>query len=214
MIDYNIISTGSKGNAVVINGTILVDCGAPFRALKDVYKGLQLVMLTHIHGDHFNRATIKKLAQERPTLRWGIPEWLACEMLDLAEPKQIDVYEMDKTHQYSGLWVRPFNLIHNAENCGYKICNAGDLILYATDTNTLDHVEARNYDLYLVEANYTEADITERIRAKQESGEHCYEWAVLDNHLSKEKADDWLYRNMGANSQYVYLHGHEKGATQ
>ena len=51
---YNIISTGSKGNAVVINGRILIDCGVPFKALEPVKKDLRLALLTHIHSDHFN----------------------------------------------------------------------------------------------------------------------------------------------------------------
>lgn len=33
MIDCNIIATGSKGNAVVIEHEILIDCGVPFKAL-------------------------------------------------------------------------------------------------------------------------------------------------------------------------------------
>ena len=54
-MEYNIISTGSKGNAVVINDVILIDCGVSFRALKDVYKNIKIVLLTHIHSDHFSR---------------------------------------------------------------------------------------------------------------------------------------------------------------
>jgi hypothetical protein len=80
---------------------------------------------------------------------------------------------------------------------------------YATDTNNLDGIEALNYDLYLVEANYDEIEIKARIQEKQECGEYCHEWDVLKNHLSKEKANDWLYKNMGINSEYVYLHEHE-----
>lgn len=75
-VDFNIISTGSKGNAVIINSGIMIDCGVPFKALKNHYRLLKLVLLTHIHSDHFNRATIKKLAFERPSLRFGVPEWL------------------------------------------------------------------------------------------------------------------------------------------
>lgn len=82
-------------------------------------------------------------------------------------------------------------------------------MFYATDTNNLDGIEAKNYDLYLVEANYTEPDILERIKTKQTAGEYVYEWDVLKNHLSKEKAAEWIYRNAGQNSMYVYLHGHE-----
>lgn len=51
---YNIISTGSKGNAVVINDRILIDIGVPFKALEPVKKDLRLVLLTHQHSDHFN----------------------------------------------------------------------------------------------------------------------------------------------------------------
>ena len=41
-IPYEIISTGSKGNAVVLNQFILIDCGVPFKALRDYYRDLKL----------------------------------------------------------------------------------------------------------------------------------------------------------------------------
>jgi len=50
MIEYVIISTGSKGNAVIANKAVLIDCGVPFKALKMYYKKLKLVLLTHIHS--------------------------------------------------------------------------------------------------------------------------------------------------------------------
>lgn len=49
-MEYEIISTGSQGNATVINKHILIDVGVTFKALKNVYKDLQLVLLTHIHS--------------------------------------------------------------------------------------------------------------------------------------------------------------------
>ena len=45
-----VISTGSKGNAVLLNDEILIDCGVPFRELEPYCKGLRLVLLTHVHG--------------------------------------------------------------------------------------------------------------------------------------------------------------------
>lgn len=209
MIDFDVISTGSKGNAVVINKAILIDCGVPFRALKDVYRGLQLVLLTHIHGDHFNRRTIKKLAQERPALRFGCCDWLAGDLLDSVEPKNIDVYTPGGCFVYRDFCtIKPEKTIHNVENCAYHIWRGKESLFYVTDTNSLNGIEVKGYDLYMIEANYTEAEIVERIRRKQDAGEYCHEWDVLQNHLSKEKADDWLYRNMGPNSRYVYLHEH------
>ena len=41
MIRYNIIATGSKGNAVKIDD-ILIDCGVSFKKLKDVYNKIGL----------------------------------------------------------------------------------------------------------------------------------------------------------------------------
>lgn len=49
-MEYEIISSGSQGNAVVINKNILIDVGVSFKALKNVYKDLKLVLLSHIHS--------------------------------------------------------------------------------------------------------------------------------------------------------------------
>ena len=49
---YDILATGSSGNAVVINGEILIDCGVPMKKLREsgYIKSLNLVLLTHAHG--------------------------------------------------------------------------------------------------------------------------------------------------------------------
>ena len=49
-MEYEIIATGSTGNALVLNKNILIDVGVSFKSLKSVYKDLQLVLLTHIHS--------------------------------------------------------------------------------------------------------------------------------------------------------------------
>jgi len=196
---------------VVINGEILIDCGVPFKALRKHYRDLRLVLLSHVHSDHFNPATIHRLAAERPSLRWGTPEWLAHDVVDCGvSVRNIDVIEPDRLFHYSNvLTLTMIPTPHNVPNCAWGIYSAKGKVFYATDTNLLDGISAINFDLYVVEANYSEAEITERIRQKQEAGEYCHEWDVLRNHLSKEKADDWLYRNMGPNSMYVYLHQHQ-----
>ena len=67
---FDVIASGSSGNAVVINGEILIDCGVPFKALEGVKQDLKLVLLTHSHGDHFKPRTVRALHRERPALRW------------------------------------------------------------------------------------------------------------------------------------------------
>lgn len=63
-MNYKIIESGSSGNATIVEN-ILVDCGVSFKKLKDYYQELKLVLLTHIHLDHFNKTTIKKLSQRK-----------------------------------------------------------------------------------------------------------------------------------------------------
>lgn len=209
-MNYNIISTGSQGNAVVINDTILVDCGVSFKALKDVYKDLQIILLTHIHTDHFNGKTIKRLADERPTIRIGCCEWLVNDLVEAGVLKQsIDVFEIGKIYDYKAFKVSPIKLYHNVPNCGYRIFANGEKAIYATDTEHLQGITAKDYDLYMIEANYTDEDLQERINAKLEAGEYCYELNVASRHLSHEQASEWLMENMSVKSEYVFLHGHK-----
>lgn len=210
---YNVISTGSKGNAVVINDRILIDCGVPFKALERVKKDLRLVLLTHIHSDHFCKSTVRALAKERPILRWGCCKWMVGPLLEAGvDKRRIDPYEPGTEYAYPSLWltVLPDHLPHNVPNCGYHITAEEECLFYATDTGTLDGIEARGYDLYMVEANHTRAELEARMEAKRAAGEFSYEWAVAQNHLSREQAEDWLYQQMGPNSRYVFLHQHHE----
>ncbi len=207
---YNIIKTGSQGNAVVINGILLIDCGVSFKALKEVYRGLKIVLLTHIHTDHFNVATIKKLAFERPTLRFACCRWLVNDLIGCGvEKKNIDVLEIGKKHDYKLFKVIPVKLYHNVPNCGYKIHFGKKKMIYATDTSTLEGISAKGYDLYMIEANYTDEEMAERIKIKEENGDYPYEYEVMQNHLSKAKCDDFIFQNI-TDGEYVYLHQHIK----
>jgi len=212
MVSYNIVASGSKGNAVVVNGNILIDCGVSFKALKEVYKELQLVCLTHIHADHFRVSTIRKLAQERPTLRWATPKWLVNDLLGCGVSKQnIDVFIPNLYLKYGEqLAVVMKKIPHNVPNAAWIIFGDFGSVLYATDTNDISGITSKGLDLYLIEANYTESEIADRIKQKEELGEYCYEYDVIDNHLSQEKASAWLMDNMKENSSYVFLHQHEE----
>ncbi len=210
-MSYNIISTGSKGNAVVLRDFVLVDCGVSFKALLPIYKQIKIVLLTHIHTDHFNKATIRRLASERPTLRFACGSWLAQPLSDCGVSlKNIDVVEPSKIYNYGAFNIEPVSLLHNVENIGYKLNFNGYKVFYATDTNNLNGITAKGYDLYMVEANHTEDDIRLRISNKKAVGEYAYELQAMKNHLSKEKADDFIFKNCSQNSEYVYLHCHEE----
>lgn len=214
---FNVIATGSTGNAVVINDSILIDCGVPYKALETVKNDLKLVLLTHVHGDHFKPRTVRALHKARPTLRWGCCEWMVGPLLEVGVDKRvIDIAEPDEPGQtsraliYNGLAiVSPEPLIHDVPNCGWRISSNKESLFYATDTATLDGVDAKDYDLYLIEANHTREELEARAKAKLEAGQYAYEYRAAANHLSQEQALDWLYQQMGPHSRYVFLHAHQ-----
>lgn len=206
-MNYKVINTGSDGNATVLNDKVLIDCGVTFKKLKPYIKELQLVLLTHKHQDHFNKRTIRSLAEERPKLRFGCCEWIVQELLDLGiSKKRIDVYKIGEKYAYTdNLSIQPVKLYHDVPQCGYRVFIDGNKCIYCTDTNTLDGIKAENYDFYFIEGNYeNEQELHER------AYNDVYESRVKSTHLSKEYATNWLLENMGTNSVYVWMHEHKE----
>lgn len=208
-MNYKIISSCSTGNATIIRDIILIDCGVTFKRLEKYYKNLKLVLLTHIHSDHFKKETIRKLAQERPTLRFACCEWLLKPLLDCGVNKNnIDILQIGTKYNYKLFKIIPIKLYHDVPQCGYRVLFNDYKAIYMTDTNTVEGISAKNYDLYLVEANYDEDEIQERIKQKQQECQYVYEFRAKDNHLSKQQASQFLLENMGENSEYVFMHEH------
>ncbi len=208
-MNYKIISSCSTGNATIIRDIILIDCGVTFKKLEKYYKQLKIVLLTHVHQDHFNRSTIKRLAQERPTLRFACCEWLLQPLLECGvERRNIDILQIGTKYDYKLFKIVAIKLYHDVNQCGYRILFDDYKVIYMTDTKTIEGISAKNYDLYLVEANYKENELEERIKQKQLQGDFTYEWRVKATHLSEEQCVEFLLNNMGKNSEYVFMHQH------
>ena len=206
-MNYKIINSGSDGNATIVEDTILIDCGVSFKKIKPYIQKLQLVLLTHIHQDHFNKTTIRKLAEDRPTLRFGCCEWLVQELIDCGVDKgNIDVYILDKKAIYNdNLRVKPVKLYHDVPQCGYKVEINNYKVFYATDTKTLEGIKAIGYDYYFVEANYVNDE-----ELHDRAYNDYYENRVKNTHLSQEQATNWLLENMSFYSNYQFMHQHKE----
>ena len=214
--EVKVIATGSKGNAVLLNGEILIDCGGPFRELEPYYKNLRLVLLTHIHGDHFNPETIKRLHFLRPGLRYCVPPWLEEPMARLGISAGVTDEALSRCSLMYSMpdavcFVRYTAIPHDVPNCAWHIVNGDECIFYATDCASLSGVSAPSYDLYLVEANYGEEELQARMQRKLEAGAYAYESRVADSHLSREQAEEWIAENACPGiSKVLYLHRHQE----
>ena len=205
-MNYKIINSGSDGNCTIVNNVIAIDCGVSYRKLKNYVNDLKIVLLTHIHTDHFNKSTIKKLANNRPTLRFGCCEWLVNDLINCGVDKRnIDVYEIGQKYDYSLFSIIPIILYHDVPQCGYRIFIDEKKLIYATDTKTLDGISAKDYDVYLVEGNY---ENNEELHNRAYT--YDYELRVKNTHLSKEYTTNWLLENMNDNSVYEFMHMHKE----
>lgn len=200
---HKVIASGSKGNAVLYHGGILVDCGVPFALLEPYLFDIQIILLTHIHGDHFNLSTINKLMANRPMLRIGCGPWMVEHLEGI---RNVDVIVPGQVYDYGLFSISSFTLYHDVPNCGYRIYKDETRIFHATDSGHLEGITATGYDLYCVESNYNEETIDAEIAAIEARGEFAYKKGVMNSHLSEQQADDFIYRNRAEHSEIVRLH--------
>lgn len=200
---FTVLSSGSLGNCVIYHDSIAVDMGVPFSTIKHYKNNLQIVLLTHVHGDHLNLVTIKKLAFERPTLRFACGEFLTEFLKGI---KNVDILEAGKIYDYGSFKISPITLYHDVPNFGYRIFKENHKTLHITDTSHLEGITAKDYDLYAIESNYNEDTIFESIKRKKEKGEFAYQIGAINTHLSEQQARDFIFKNRGINSKVLRLH--------
>lgn len=205
-MNYKILNSGSDGNCTLINDIVAIDMGVSYKLLTPHVEKLRLVLLTHAHSDHFNKATIRRLAKDRPTLRFGCCKWLVQELINCGvDRSNIDVYEVGLFYDYKLFKLMPVKLYHDVPNCGYRVFYGDEKLIYATDTYTLDGIKAIEYDYYLIEGNYQDEE-----ELSSRATNNYYESRVKRTHLSKEYATNWLLENMGLKSEYHWMHEHKR----
>lgn len=200
---YNVLATGSKGNAVIYHKSIMVDCGVPYSKVEPYVKDLQLVLLTHEHKDHINVGLLIRLLFERPTLRIGCGEWM---LKHFNLRKNIDVYEAGNGYDYGNFKISAIKLYHDVPNFGYRIFKGDHKTIHCTDTANLEGITAPKYDLYAIEHNYNSDTINESIAKIEAKGEYAYQKAAINSHLSEQQARDFIYKNKGDKYEVLRLH--------
>lgn len=199
---FKILSSGSHGNAILLDESILLDAGIPFKNLPG---GIKAVLLTHKHGDHLNNTTIRKLHISDESIKFVCGDFLKNNLLNIGIPeKNIKVVESGKQYKISGVQFSPIALYHDVQNIGYRLMKNGYKILCATDTYSMEGITANGYDLALLEANHCIDAATSIIEKKSESGEFCHLKRAIKTHLSVQKFVQFIKNNNIKN--YIPVH--------
>lgn len=210
-MNYEIINSGSDGNAILLENSILLDCGVTYKKIEPYLKKVKVIFLTHIHQDHFKKSTIKKIAYEYPNIKFLVGYYLVSHLIECGvSPKNIFQLVFDEWYDIGIAKVRIEEVQHDVLNACLKMEMKDKKMVYIVDTNNVDYISAKNYDLYLIEGNYiADESLNVEVREQEEKGEFSYLKRVLKTHLSQTQAIEWLKKNMGDNGEFEFIHQHK-----
>lgn len=196
-LDYNIIGSGSTGNAVRIEN-IMIDCGLAFSKMReDLYK-VDALLLTHSHSDHIKPATLKSIRKEFPHIKVYGNAHTAYQ------------YEVDKVigsaeFKIKGANIIPFDGVHDIPVTGFVIQIEDLNILYMTDTAEVPIPEGYPLDYVFLESNYDEVKLRMTAGRYARKGYDPYD-SVL-RHLSTQKCKEFYFLNRRSkDSVLIELH--------
>lgn len=205
MIDYEVISTGSKeGNCFRLND-ILIDVGLIKKDLlpKVDPTNIKHVLITHVHSDHIKKTGIRELKNKNVYMGQEVFdkhfEWFT-------DFKNVKIVEDNKPFFLDeNTLVTPIAVPHDVPTFAYRIdINKDDEIIkciYATDLDSTHCLPKDIYDYIFLEANYDEDLILKLYKGKQKARIH----ANL-RHISKQTSMKWYQQNSRKGSVYVKLH--------
>jgi hypothetical protein len=196
-MNYKVISSGSKGNCVIIHD-VMIDCGLPFKAIKEDLYGIKYLLITHIHSDHLKLHTFD-------TIRKLFPRIKTIGNYEVHQIRPVDIvcnagFEVN-TKDYTFL---PFLAIHDVLTYGYVWEVKGKRIIYCTDTATLENAPEGKYDYFFIESNHCEKKV-ELIRDEKKGNYSPY--LSAKRHLSTQAAKAFYYMHRSSpEAELIELH--------
>lgn len=197
-LNYNVIASGSSGNAVRI-GNIMIDCGIPFKKMREDLYQVDTLLITHAHSDHIKSSTYESIRSEFPRIK-------TYANADVAYRYPVDtVIGIKKLILPKKRVIIPYEGKHDVPVTYFIIQMSGLNILYATDTNHIENPDEIPIDYFFLEANYDERKLQQLRRQYKTRTYDPIESSL--RHLSVQKAKEFYYVNRrDAESKFIELH--------
>lgn len=211
-----ILGTGSTGNAVLIDDTIMIDCGLGVNKLLPYLQNVRHLFITHRHSDHLNISVLKNIAKKvsESIIRFGLHVNSDCyEMIERKAPEIAEMIESERLTSHSLLdlkidgveyKIETYPLYHDVENQGFVITKNGKTLIHATDTSTMKDAPNRQFDVILVEGNYDESKLIEYL--KSDDREVRYRAARNLRHLSIQAHENFVKSHSHRDTISLMLH--------
>ena len=200
-LDYNVIATGSKGNAVRIE-TVMIDCGIPFNKMRDDLYKCEVLLITHTHTDHVNPKTLNKIREEFPRIQiYG--------NYDTAYRFGVNhVFGHERINITKNIYVTPIEGVHDVPVTMFDIefRDKGLEVFYATDTSKVTNPRGSKYDYVFLESNFDERKLKEMSRQYKRKGYDPY-LNSMSRHLSTQACKAFYFINRKSeDSPLIELH--------
>lgn len=226
MFEYDIIATGSTGNAVVITVKpvdtqpykILIDVGIPYKRLSKAMNEASFVFISHRHGDHLNKSAYNRLTLEHPrtTIITNQDVYEATLEKNLMSPEVI--VDDFQTFYLGDLKVTALPNEHGVQCHGWIFELNGEVLLYATDLSTTIHYQdyLNENDLkvnyLLLEGNYHVDVFTYYVSLKGSSIQDLFD-AGSARHLPIQEFEWFRDNYLAENGMVEMLHSSSTYAT-
>lgn len=172
MYDVDIVTTGSHGNMNIIDRRIVIDFGVKAAAMKLHMNDIDVMLVSHRHGDHLSIPAIRAIRRSRPELLKNLyvnqDTFTAIRKADADAARLIhNVIDKDSTFvvttREDSYTVKTFELVHDVENQGFILTkhSTGETLIHATDTSTMHYAPRAEYDVIMVEGNWDEERLFE-----------------------------------------------------
>lgn len=211
-----ILGTGSTGNAVLIDDTIMIDCGLGVNKLLPYLQNVRHLFITHRHSDHLNISVLKNIAKKvsDSIIRFGLHVNSDCyDMIERKAPEIAEMVETERLTSHSVLELKidgveykieTYPLYHDVENQGFVITKNGKTLIHATDTSTMKDAPNRQFDVILVEGNYDESKLIEYL--KSDDRDVRYRAARNLRHLSIQAHENFVKSHSHPDTISLMLH--------
>ncbi len=200
---FEVLESTSKANGYLINDDLLIDCGFSYSKHKAKLKNVKYVCLTHIHGDHFKPATIRKLAVENEGIRFVCPPFLYGDLEAIIDKEIITTISNLNNFRTDYYNIEAIPTQHDVKNVAYIIDDVCfNRHIHATDLVLVDSLYDIKCDSISLEANHHRYNVRELIAEANEKGEYTHLERAIRYHLDVEYAID-LVKQCGAKTWYV-----------
>lgn len=214
----DIIATGSRGNAVLYDKSILVDIGVPFKKVLPYLDNVKVILISHIHSDHLSISTLKAIInyyrykKDKPLIFGNQNVYLECKLHDIIIESHALGQKIKFKKQGYNYDINGVHLYHDVLNFGYlinrvdELDNSTFLQFHATDTGTLEGITLPSCDGIALECNYDEKILKAKEEELLEKGLYNHLQRVDRDHLSSKQYNKFIKKFLKSDGVATPLH--------